>query len=697
MNWNIEFAPLLPSHYFIVIAGIIIILTLYMLWQKMRGAALRLLAGLLIIAALANPSILQEEREASKTVVALIIDDSESQGLAERREQTDVVRQALLKRLEKFDDFEIRETVVKNQYKDEQSEGSTVLFKALRETFQDVPPERIGGAIFLTDGRVHDVPLDGKSLSFDAPLHALISGRDDELDRRIEILNAPRFGIINTHQSIKFKVLDHGSDSGEEIAEIEIFIDGEFLGRENIAIGVENTVEFKVPHAGKNIIELKVSGLDGEITKVNNQVFWVMDGIRENLRVLLVSGEPHSGERAWRNLLKSDASVDLVHFTILRPPEKQDGTPINQLSLIAFPTRELFVEKIDQFDLIVFDRYKRRGVLPVLYFDNIARYVENGGAVLVASGPEYSDQSSIHNTPLSRILPAGPNGNVLEKPYRPKISELGEKHPVTRSLNGKTVNDEIWGHWFRQVDNSGVTGKVLMQGADEKPLLILDRPGDGRIAVLLSDHVWLWARGFDGGGPHVQMLRRLSHWLMKEPELEEEALNASVSSTANGNSLLIERQTMSDNPQTVQIIDPLDKATSVVLEKIRPGMWQGSLDVETLGLYQLASDELRSFIHVGPVNPLEYQNVISTKEILAPLFEEKTGYLDRMNFDNPSRIPRIIPISNARVTSGNDWLGLKPTNVTVLKGVRQFPIFAGLLGLLLLLIAMSGLWWREGR
>ena len=141
-----------------------------------------------------------------------------------------------------------------------------------------------------------------------------------------------------------------------------------------------------------------------------------VEGVRENLRVLLVSGEPHAGERTWRNMLKSDASVDLVHFTILRPPEKQDGTPINQLSLIAFPTRELFQEKLDQFDLIIFDRYQRRGVLPLLYLENVARYVEKGGAVLVSAGDDYASPLSLYRTPLGQILPAVPTGAWSRSP-----------------------------------------------------------------------------------------------------------------------------------------------------------------------------------------------------------------------------------------------------------------------------------------
>ena len=172
--------------------------------------------------------------------------------------------------------------------------------------------------------------------------------------------------------------------------------------------------------AAQNIVEIEAAPLSGgELTLVNNRAVVSIDGVRDKLRVLLVSGEPNPGERTWRNLLKSDPSVDLVHFTILRPPEKQDGTPINELSLIAFPTRELFQQKIDQFQLIIFDRYARQGVLPMIYFDNITRYVRDGGAVLVDAGPDYASQTSIWHTPLDVVLPAEPSGSVTNEAFRP--------------------------------------------------------------------------------------------------------------------------------------------------------------------------------------------------------------------------------------------------------------------------------------
>ena len=336
-----------------------------------------------------------------------------------------------------------------------------------------------------------------------------------------------------------------------------------------VQIGRIVTAEMDFPHAGQNIVEIEAEGAPGELTLVNNRAVIVAEGVRENLRVLLVSGEPHAGERTWRNLLRSDAAVDLVHFTILRPPQKQDGTPIHQLSLIAFPTRELFSDKINCFDLIIFDRYQHRDILQLLYYENIARYVEQGGALLVAAGDDFAGAMSLSRTPLSVVLPATPTGRLLEQPFKAKLSGDGAKHPVTRGLPGSDVTDATkdpsWGRWFRQVDVVPSRGRVVMNGAENRPLLLLDRKDRGRVALLLSDHAWLWARGYEGGGPHTDLLRRLAHWLMKEPDLEEERLLAS----ARGLKLTIERRSMEDSVPVVQLSAPGGETSEVTLEQGR--------------------------------------------------------------------------------------------------------------------------------
>jgi hypothetical protein len=451
-------------------------------------------------------------------------------------------------------------------------------------------------------------------------------------------------------------------------------------------------VDVEIKHAGPNIVEIEASPLDNELTLVNNRAVVAIDGVRDKLRVLLVSGEPHSGERTWRNLLKSDASVDLVHFTILRPPEKQDGTPINELSLIAFPTRELFQQKINEFQLIIFDRYARQGVLPVAYFDNIARYVRGGGAVLVSAGPDYASSTSIWRTPLDSVLPAEPVG-VTEKPFYAQLSDAGKRHPVTRGLEGSNTDPPHWSRFFREVETRNATSAPVMTGADGKPLLLLSRFGEGRVALLLSDHIWLWARGYEGGGPHLDLLRRMSHWLMKQPDLDEEALRLQV----QGKDLVVLRQTMADSVTPVTVTSPSGATRELTLSASEPGMWRSTIPASELGLWQATDGTLKALINVGPTNPKEFSEVTSTTDMLKPLAQATGGDARRIVDGSSIDLPRIVPVRASSVFHGDGWMGVRMRDASVVKGVGVLPVFAGLIGLLLLLGAFAATWLREGR
>ncbi len=532
------------------------ILSLLLFVSRSRGAVVRSLALALIVLALANPSLTREDRDPLSSVAVVVVDKSPSQNFGDRAQQTEAARAAIVGRLSRIPGLDVR--VVEAGQSDGETDG-TRLFTALGSALADVPPDRIAGAIMITDGRVHDVPADAGALGFAAPVHALITGNKNERDRRVALIAAPRFGIVGQSQTVTYQVEDQGAK--ERTAQVTVRRDGDVIETRTVPVGTPQRVDIPIPHGGQNIVEIEAAPLAGELTTVNNRAVVAIDGVRDKLRVLLVSGEPNAGERTWRNLLKSDASVDLVHFTILRPPEKQDGTPINELSLIAFPTRELFQQKIGEFQLIIFDRYARQGVLPMIYFDNITRYVREGGAVLVAAGPDYASQTSIWRTPLDAILPAEPSGNVTERGFHARLTELGKRHPVTRDLEGSDSDPPHWSQWFRLVDTRNPTGTAVMQGPDNKPLLILSREGEGRVALLLSDQLWLWARGFEGGGPHLDLLRRLSHWLMKEPDLEEEALRLIVS----GHELLVRRQTMADEVSPVTLTSPSGTAATLKL------------------------------------------------------------------------------------------------------------------------------------
>ncbi|MDR3496146.1 MAG: hypothetical protein P4L82_16225 [Ancalomicrobiaceae bacterium] len=691
MHLSVEFAPLVQT--WVVVAAAILVGTasLYALYRRIPGAWMRAGATILFLLALLDPAIDHENREPLPTVVALVTDRSQSQNLADRRQTTEAARQAIADQLGRLPGIDLRELSVSSDAAD--ADG-TRAFAALAQGLADVPPERIGAAILLTDGQVHDVPKSKAALGFDAPLHVLLSGHDGEVDRRVAIDNAPRFGLVGSDQTLSFRVIDNGVDAAK-IGRVKVAVrtDGIETATLNVRPGDKTEVKVKVAHGGDNIVEIEAAPLAGELTPVNNRAIATIDGIREHLRVLLVSGEPHAGERTWRNLLKSDASVDLVHFTILRPPEKQDGTPINELSLIAFPTRELFQEKIKDFDLIIFDRYQRRGILPALYYDNVARYVRDGGAVLVASGPDFNGAGSLFRTPLSNVLPADPTGKVFEEPFLAMVSPLGKRHPVTRDLPGGNFDPPHWSRWFRMVEVAESGGTAVMQGPDAKPLLILSHEGKGRVGLLTSDHVWLWARGYEGGGPHGVLLRRLAHWLMKEPDLEEEALRLVV----RGRDIVVERQTLADQAKPVQIVKPTGETSEVKLTEAEPGLWRAELPAHEMGLWRATDGTFTALASVGPANPREFTDVISTDKILAPLARETNGSVRRIVQQGSVSVPRILTLPAGSALSGSDWIGIRQTQASVLKGIDRIGVFLGLAGLLLLVGSIVTTWWREGR
>lgn len=693
MSWSIEFLPFVPWSVLWGLAAAGAVLLALLAWRSPRGAIFRFLSYALLLLAVANPQLKQEDREPLSDVLAVVIDDSQSQAIGGRTARTDAIRKELEERLKAFPSLDVRWVHSSSTSADSERDG-TMLFTDLAQALADVPPDRLAGVVMITEGEVHDVPTSAAGLGFDAPVHALLTGKPGEFDRRLQVLSAPRFGIVGSAQAIEVKVTDTTAAGTGGPVKLTITHQGQAPVTRSARVGETVEILVNIDHAGPNIVEIEAEPASGELTTVNNRAVLTVEGVRENLRVLLVSGEPHAGERTWRNMLKSDASVDLVHFTILRPPEKQDGTPINQLSLIAFPTRELFQEKLDQFDLIIFDRYQRRGVLPLLYLENVARYVEKGGAVLVSAGDDYASPLSLYRTPLGQILPAVPSGRVVDEPFKPSLTELGEKHPVTSDLPGAGGEEPSWGRWFRVVEANPRDAEVLMKGAQGKPLLVIGQRGEGRVALLLSDHAWLWARGYEGGGPYTDLLRRLAHWLMKEPDLEEETLKA----TSRGQTLSIERRSVKDEVDQVTVTAPSGTEEIVTLDKGERGLWRKAMTASEQGVYRVSSGKLASVVTVGNANAREISAVTATEELLSPVIDETGGgsfWLGREDAE-AAKLPRLVMLRGGHVMHGDDWLGLHKRDAYHVKGVRLFPLFTGFLALGLLLGVLAATWFREG-
>ncbi|MDX9861801.1 MAG: hypothetical protein RBS99_12895 [Rhodospirillales bacterium] len=690
MTGGIAWAPLLPWPLIAALGGIGVALLAIGALRRGRGLLWRMMALAILVLALFNPRWIHQKTEPQKDVAVILADVSPSQGVGPRRAQTAAAVEALKAALAGMADLDVR-IVEAGGYGPGGGDG-TRLVEALETAVANIPAGRFAGALLITDGQVHDAPMAKTSPFGQAPIHLLLTGRPGERDRRIVIDQVPGYGLVGKEVTLSYRVEDREADGqgrgAAETVPVTVRVDGKEVARETAPVGTRQRLALTLEHAGPTVIELEAGPLADELSPLNNRAAVAVNGVRDRLRVLLVSGQPHPGERTWRNLLKSDPAVDLVHFTILRPPEKDDFTPLRELALIAFPVQELFEARLREFDLIVFDRYLVRHVLPPAYFQNIVEYVREGGALLVAAGPEFAGPQSLGDTALADILPARASGRVVVAPYRPTVTEVGQRHPVTSAIE-PAANARPWGRWFRQIEGTQQSGAPLLSGPDGLPLLILDHVGEGRVAQFMTDHTWLWARGYDGGGPHAELLRRLAHWLMKEPELEEEALRAE----ARAGTLTVERRSLDPAPATVTVTAPSGASSTLTLTPQKDGRASATLPADEPGLYRAEGGERATFAAVGALNAPELADLRATPEPLRPLVEASGGAI-RWLADGVPAIRRTLP---ERAAAGRGWIGLTQNGAEVVVGINQVALLPWWLTLTLALGALAAAWWREGR
>ena len=692
MTARLVFDPLVPWPVLWALAGVAMVMLALALWRGLPGWFLRGLGLSALLAALAGPNLQSEDRQNLSDIVILLVDDSASQSLGQRPDQT---RRAVARIEAQVAAMENTELRVK-RIPDGVDNTGTLAMTAMAEALAEEPRARVAGVILVSDGQVHDLDM---RPDLPAPFHLLLTGVEADWDRRLEVRNAPAFAIIGEEFTLKLMIADKGNVPADvpEFADLTITVDADPPQTYSVPVGEELDLPVTLTHGGLNVLQFSIAPTAGELTDRNNAAVVQVNGVRDRLRVLLVSGEPHAGERVWRNLLKSDASVDLVHFTILRPPEKQDGVPVDELSLIAFPTRELFIEKIDEFDLIIFDRYRMRGILPMSYIDNVVRYIREGGTVLVAAGPEFGAVDSLYRSPLAEVLPVAPTAQVIEGGFRPKITELGQRHPVTEGLERFAAPGENgepgWGRWFRLMEVEKLAGQTVMEGPDGAPLLVLNRVDEGRIAVLTSDHAWLWGRGYEGGGPQLELLKRLAHWMLKEPDLEEEALTA----TAKGDQLTITRRTISEDPPGPLVLTgPSGEEILLDMVQISPGKFQVVWEAPAPGLYKMEQGDLTRMIGVGPASPKEFEETIASGDaVISPRggSAQPYGTVTRLE----PGLPDLRQVAEGRPVSGRGWIGITPREAWVTTEVQQAALLPGWAWLVLAAGLSIAAWLVEGR
>jgi len=691
-SWSVAIDPLLPLPLILALGGLYGAACLY---RRQPGTIARLLAGGTIALILLNPQKLDEQREILPTEIIVAVDKTASQNIGDRDIMTESARAALMNQLNNIEGLHIRVIEI-DGLGDNPSVDGTALFSELNKTLGTISRDRLGGIFVLTDGQVHDVPLPETWKGENIPVHALISGSDNERDRRIVVDNVARFGLIDSVQNIRFHVADEGQIGlGGQPVTVTLHHNGEEIDRRDVIPGEMNEIPVNISGVGHNLFELRTVVVEGELTDANNSITVNIEGIRENLNVLLLSGQPNRATRIYRDLFKSDPDTNLVHLTIMRPPEKEDATLLREMSLTPLPTREIFTEKLQEFDLVIFDNYQRRGLLPLPYFSRLDNYVKNGGSLLVISSDEYAGSRSLYKTPLSDILPVAPTGFTEKTPYLPSVSDVGRRHPVTRFLNDSTYT----GRWGSLIGGSVLSGHTVMQTDTGKPLVVLDRKGQGRVAMIMSDHLWLWDKGYEGGGPSDVLLRGLSHWLLKTPAYDEEALRLNK----NGQELVIERQSLGNVTAPVTITSPSGRNIAVPLDDMGAGIWRATIPVTESGIYRAAQDgetPLTAFSDIHTVPVREMADTISTSEKLAPITALTGGYNARMtNVSGTLLVPTIkavAPTGDGAAYSGQDWAGIRIHNQTVLKGVEQSPLIPGWVMLLSLIGAVAAFCAREG-
>ena len=689
---NIAFDPLLSIGWIIALGILMFIAALAAGIGRLRSYFLRLLAGMFIVLALVNPQTVIEDREPLQDAVLIIKDESESMQLGGREDASNKAYTSLLEQLKADPTLEVNTAIIRPD-----SDG-TRLTSSLIDGLGNMPANRLAGVIAITDGQIHDLPANPEGLLPEGvPFHSVIIGEENARDRRISAIVAPRYGLVGEQAEFELRVDDPGHNG--ERAQIEIKLNGVTKARFPATIGNRISIPIEIERRGSNTVELTVKPVDGELTLNNNVFVAEISGIRDRMRVLLVTGEPHNGGRSWRNLLKSDPAVDLVQFTILTNPRvKNTNARQSELSLIAFPTRQLFEEKLTEFDLIIFDHFKRRfqpsrsgrstPILSPYYLQNVSQYVEDGGALLVATGPAFAADESIYRSPLAAVLPSRPTGETTNEAFKPELNAKGRRHPITASFSGK--DDKTWGKWFRIIDNKPISGNVLMEGPDAAPLLVIDKIGKGRVAMLMSDQAWLWSKGFDGGGPYSEMFRRTAHWLMGEPDLDAEKLTA----TAENGLLAIERRTLEDRNQKVTVKKPDGTSERVTLSKTADGIYRGSVKSAGQGAYRLESGDVSTITAIGTLNPKEYAQLQPTTDILSSLSSNTGGSQHPIGLSGKS--PEIRRVKAGRKLSNPNALSLVAHEDYTVRASKRSPLAPGWLFFILALLCLLGAWRREG-
>lgn len=689
---QLELSPLLDNAH-LMLALMLTALGLALLGTLTRKAfVFRLGALAALILTILNISTLSTTERKTESIALVVLDQSYSNTINDRSTQSDAALELIGKNLTDLPDVKYR--VITAPESNEKFQ-ETNLFAAIDKEITEIPPKQRAGVIIISDGNIHDIPEDLNASEISekyGPIHHIITGHKNERDRRIEIIKAPLYGLKGTNAEIEFVVHDtEATANGQNISVTAKLPNGETLEM-RARIGEKQTINVPIEHAAANPVELFAAPAQNELTIANNRRAVIIQGIRDKLNVLLVSGAPHEGGRYWRSLLNSDPAIELVHFTILRDIDSLDNTPRNEMALIPFPHQQLFHEQLDSFDLIIFDRYRNQGILQDKTYRNIVRYVREGGAILVASGPEYVSDRSIYKTPLGQILIGAPDNDVMETDFVPHRTADGQLHPITRNIDQNQYEGEKWANWLRQIRvKANPDDKILMDGVDGAPLILIGDEEKGRIIHLTSDQIWLWARGYKQGGPYIDLMRKMIHWLLKEPSLEEGQIELSLA----GEYITVTRYI---NPDDAPLLytDPEGTEKPLKLSKTAKRTYTAQVPADKNGLYSFYSGNNRAYIINGAYDTQEQTFMISNAQSMEKIVQQSGGKQVFADDMSGLKISAMNPEYVRNYHSFNN-IGLRQSQFTETLNVNYAPLFPAWAYLLTFVGIICFAWYRESK
>ena len=681
---EVNFYPLFSYESTFLISLIFILILALYFYFYLKNFFLRIFIFLILLILVFNPLINSMRKLHHKDILIVMYDKTQSVIETKKIDQLIKVKKNIKDIIVDEEKLEIVEIEV-NNLNNKDGKIQTKIITNVQKAFQKLEKNRVAGVIIVTDGIIHD--LDKIEEDFiDIPIHFFLLGNKNERDRSIITENIPEYAVVGKPIDFMFKIID---ENFQEEVSASFILDGMQILTKTFITNINHQIKLPINHAGENLLEIKINNHPNEITFANNYKVFKINGIHEKLRVMLISGEPNMGLRNWRNILNSDPSIELLHFTILRPPSKRDLTPVKELALIPFPSQELFSADISKFSLIILDQYTLQGILPKKYLDNIVDYVIGGGAILNISGQEYLSDRSLLNSSLVNILPTRPEEFFIG-PFLPSLTDLGKRHPITNTLE-KDFKDYKWGKWFSFIKANKISGQTLMS-ANKYPLLIINEVSQGRVAQILSDQSWVWNKDRENKGPLVELLRNTIHWLLKTPELQENYLNV----IKNNNFITLNLNSLNEGDTSAIITSPSGENLFVLMKDNKNGSLFGKFESTEYGKFNIKVNDIEKDFFIGITDSKELEKVSSSSFLINSFFEKNKQYLYSITWLGDS-IPKIVKVFNKNNIAGSNWVGLLEKKVqkndTFIN--KELINWSLIMPLLLLLLFMC--WYRENR